>query len=299
MLLPKTPASLAIIGAGAVGVEFADIYHAYGATVTLVEMLATILPQEDAEIAALLARSLTKRGIRILTGTKVEGVALEAGGAKVRVSVDGKTEEINAEAVLVAVGRAANVEVDGLKELGVATENGFVKVNEWMESSVPGIYAIGDLVGPPLLAHKASHEGIVAVEKMARIEDVAPVNHRRIASCTYCHPQVASIGLTEVRAKEEGYTVKIGRFPFTASGKAIALGETEGMVKVITDAKQGEILGVHIVGAEATELIAEAGLAVSLEATPEEIARTIHAHPTLAEAMGEAALAALGRAIHL
>ncbi len=299
MLLPQAPASMIIIGAGAVGVEFADIYQAYGTAVTVVEMLPTILPQEDAEIAALLARSLTRRGVRILTGTRVEQVAVEAGGARVRVSADGKIEELFGDAVLVAVGRIANSEVGGLKELGVVTENGFVKVNEWMESSVPGIYAIGDLVGAPLLAHKASHEGIVAIEKMAKLDDAAPVDHRRIASCTYCHPQVASIGLTEARAKAEGYTIRVGRFPFTASGMAIALGETEGMVKVIADAKQGEILGVHILGAEATELIAEAGLAMSLEATPEEIARSIHAHPTRSEAMAEAALAALGRAIHL
>jgi dihydrolipoamide dehydrogenase len=290
---------MVIIGAGAVGVEFADIYHAYGTAVTVVEMLSTILPQEDAEIAGLLNRSLTRRGVRIMTGTKVEEVMVEGEGAKVRVSTDGKTEELAAETVLVAVGRAANSEVGGLNELGVATERGFVVVNEWMEANVPDIYAIGDVVGGPLLAHKASHEGIVAVEKMAKLDDVAPLDHRKIPSCTYCHPQVASIGLTEARAKAEGYAINIGRFPFTASGMAIALGETEGMVKVISDAKQGRILGVHIFGAEATELIAEAGLALSTGATPEEVARSIHAHPTRSEAMGEAALAALGRAIHL
>jgi dihydrolipoamide dehydrogenase len=168
-----------------------------------------------------------------------------------------------------------------------------------MESSVAGIYAIGDLVGAPLLAHKASHEGIVAIEKMAKLDDVTPVNPRRIPSCTYCHPAVASIGLTEAKAKAEGYTIRVGRFPFSASGMAITLGETEGMVKVIADATHGEILGVHIMGAHATELIAEAGLAIALKATPEEIAKSIHAHPTLSEAMGEAALAALGRPVHL
>ena len=299
MLLPQAPNSMVIIGAGAVGVEFADIYHAYGTAVTVVEMLPTILPQEDAEIAGLLNRSLTRRGVRIMTGTKVEEVMVEGEGAKVRVSTDGKTEELAAETVLVAVGRAANSEVGGLNELGVATERGFVVVNEWMETSVAGIYAIGDLVGGPLLAHKASHEGIVAVEKMAKLDDVVPIDHRKIPSCTYCHPQVASIGLTEARAKAEGYAINVGRFPFTASGMAIALGETEGMVKVISDAKQRRILGVHIFGAEATELIGEAGLALSMRATPKEVARSIHAHPTRSEAMGEAALAALGRAIHL
>ena len=299
MLLPQAPASMIIIGAGAVGVEFADIYHAYGTAVTVVEMLPTILPQEDAEIAGLLNRSLGRRGVRIMTGTKVEEVVVEGEGAKVRVSTDGKMEDLAAETVLVAVGRAANSEVGGLNELGVAKDRGFVAVNQWMEANVPGIYAIGDVVGGPLLAHKASHEGIIAVEKIAKLNGVAPIDPLKIPSCTYCHPQVASIGLTEARARAEGYAINIGRFPFTASGMAIALGETEGMVKVISDAQQGRILGVHIFGAEATELIAEAGLALSTGASPETIARSIHAHPTRSEAMGEAALAALGRAIHL
>lgn len=299
MLLSRAPASMIIIGAGAVGVEFADIYHAYGTAVTLVELLPTILPYEDEEITALLHRALTKKGIKILTGTRVEQVRIEAGKATVRVSSKDGSQELLGETVLVAVGRVANSEVGGLKELGVATENGFVTVNEWMESSVAGIYAIGDLVGAPLLAHKASHDGIVAVEKMAKLDDVTPVDPRRIPSCTYCHPQVASIGLTEAKAKAEGYTIRVGRFPFSASGMAIALGETEGIVKVVTDATHGEILGVHIMGTHATELIAEAGLAVALEATPEEIATSIHAHPTFSEAVAEAALSALGRAIHL
>ncbi|MDE2483986.1 MAG: dihydrolipoyl dehydrogenase [candidate division NC10 bacterium] len=299
MLLNRAPASMIIIGAGAIGVEFADIYHAYGTTVTLVELLPTILPYEDEEITALLHRALTKKGIKILTNTSVERVTVEAGKAKVRVSSNGERQELLGETVLVAVGRMPNSEVGGLKELGVARKNGFVAVNEWMESSVPGIYAIGDLIGAPLLAHKASHDGIVAVEKMAKLDDVTPMDPRRIPSCTYCHPQVASIGLTEAKAKAKGYTIRIGRFPFSASGMAITLGETEGMVKVIADATHGEILGVHIIGAHATELIAEAGLAITLEATPEDIARSIHAHPTLSEAMGEAALAAIGRALHV
>jgi dihydrolipoamide dehydrogenase len=299
MLLPRAPASMIIIGAGAVGVEFADIYHAYGTAVTLIEMLPTILPQEDSEIAALLARSLTRRGVRILTGTRVEQVAIEAGQARVTVTTEGKSEELVGETVLVAIGRVGNSEIGGAKEHGVVTDRGFVKVDEWMESSVPGIYAIGDLVGGPLLAHKASHEGILAVERMAKLEGVTPIDHRRIPSCTYCHPQVASIGLTEAKATAEGYTVRAGRFPFTASGMAVALGETEGMVKVIADANEGRILGVHIVGSEATELIAEAGLAMAMGATPEQLAHSIHAHPTRSEAMGEAALAALGRTLHL
>lgn len=299
MLLNRAPASMIIIGGGAIGVEFADIYQAYGTAVTIIELLPTILPYEDEEITALLHRSLTKKGIKILTGTKVEQVIVEAGNAKVRVSSNDGSQELSGETVLVAVGRTANSEVGGLKELGIAMKNGYVAVNEWMESSVAGIYAIGDLVGAPLLAHKASHEGIVAVEKMAKLGDVTPVDPRRIPSCTYCYPQVASIGLTEAKAKAEGYTIRVGRFPFSASGMAMTLGETEGIVKVIADATHGEILGVHIMGAHATELIAEAGLAIALEATPEEIAESIHAHPTLSEAMGEAALATLGRAIHV
>jgi len=299
MLLDRAPASMIIIGAGAIGVEFADIYRAYGTAVTLIEMLPTILPYEDEEITALLHRALTKKGITILTNTGVERVTVERGQARVRVSGNGESQELLGETVLVAVGRIPNSEVSGLKELGVATKNGFVTVDEWMESSIAGIYAIGDLVGPPLLAHKASHDGIDAVEKMAKLEDVATADSRRIPSCTYCYPQVASIGLTEAKAKAMGHTVRVGRFPFSASGMAITLGETEGMVKVIADATHGEILGVHIIGAHATELIAEAGLAIALEATPEEIVRSIHAHPTLSEAMSEAALAALGRALHI
>lgn len=299
MVLNQAPASLIIIGAGAIGVEFADIYHTYGTAVTLIELLPTILPYEDEEITALLHRSLSKKGINILTGTKVEQVIVEAGKATVRVSSSSGSQELVGERVLVAVGRVANSEVGGLKEVGVTTKRGYVTVNEWMESSVAGIYAIGDLVGAPLLAHKASGEGIVAVEKMAKLDDVTPVDPRRIPSCTYCHPQVASIGLTETKAKAEGYTIRVGRFPFSASGMAITLGETEGMVKIVTDAAHGEILGVHILGSHATELIAEAGLAMTLEATPEEIAKSIHAHPTFSEAMGEAALSALGRGLHL
>lgn len=299
MLLDHAPASMIIIGAGAIGVEFADIYHAYGTAVTVVELLPTILPYEDEEITAILHRSLSKKGIKILTGTRVEQVSIESGEAKVRVSSKDGSQELLGEKVLVAVGRVANTEVGGLKELGVVMERRCVTVNEWMESSVAGIYAIGDLVGAPLLAHKASHEGIVTVEKMAKLNDVTPVDPRRIPSCTYCHPQVASIGLTEAKAKAEGYTIRVGRFPFSASGMAITLGETEGMVKIVTDAAHGEILGVHIIGTHATELIAEAGLAIALEATPEEIAKSIHAHPTISEAMGEAALASLGRAVHV
>jgi dihydrolipoamide dehydrogenase len=299
MLLPRAPGSMIIIGAGAVGVEFADIFQPYGTAVTLVEMLPSILPQEDAEIAGLLARSLARRGVTIMTSTRVEAVTVRIGEARVRVESNGKSEELAGETVLVAVGREGNSDVGGVRELGVATDHGFVVVDEWQESSVPGIYAIGDVTGGPLLAHKASHEGIVAVEKMAGLDGVSAVDRRTVPSCTYCHPQVASVGLTEEQARAAGYSVGIGRFPFTASGMAVALGETAGLVKVVADAERGAILGVHILGGEATELIAEAGLAMSMKAGVEQLARAIHAHPTRSEAVGEAALAALGRALHL
>lgn len=299
MLLNRAPVSMIIIGAGAIGMEFADIYRAYGTAVTVIELLPTILPYEDEEIAALLRRALAKKGITILTNTSVEQVTVEAGQARVRVSSNGQSQELLGETVLVAVGRAPNSDVGGLQELGVAIKNGFVVVDERMESSVAGIYAIGDLIGAPLLAHKASHDGIRAVEQMVGLDDGGSGAVAKIPSCTYCHPQVASIGLTEAKAKAMGRSIRVGRFPFSASGMAMALGETEGVVKVIADATHDEILGVHIIGAQATELIAEAGLAISMEATLEEIVGSIHAHPTLAEAMGEAALAALGRPIHM
>lgn len=299
MLLNRAPVSMIIIGAGAIGMEFADIYRAYGTAVTVIELLPTILPYEDEEIAALLRRALAKKGITILTNTSVEQVTVEAGQARVRVSSNGQSQELLGETVLVAVGRAPNSDVGGLQELGVAIKNGFVVVDERMESSVAGIYAIGDLIGAPLLAHKASHDGIRAVEQMVGLDDGGSGAVAKIPSCTYCHPQVASIGLTEAKAKAMGHSIRVGRFPFSASGMAMALGETEGVVKVIADATHDEILGVHIIGAQATELIAEAGLAISMEATLEEIVGSIHAHPTLAEAMGEAALAALGRPIHM
>jgi dihydrolipoamide dehydrogenase len=298
LFLQQVPRSLIILGAGAVGVEFANLFHTYGAKVTLVEMLPRALPVEDEEISELLSKSLTKRGIRIMTDTEVKGVALEVEGARVEVSSDGQSVELQAEMVLVAVGRTPNSEGIGAEEVGISIERGFIQVNERMETSVDGIYAIGDVIGPPLLAHSAMAEGVIAVEAIAEMK-VHPLDHRSIPSCTYCQPQVASIGLTEAKAREEGYEIKVGRFPFQANGKAQAIAETEGLVKIISDADSGEILGVHILGAEATEMIAALGLARTLEATPEEIAHTIHAHPTLSEAVMEAALAALGQAIHI
>jgi dihydrolipoyl dehydrogenase len=288
------PKSIVIIGAGAVGVEFADVYRSYGVEVTLLEALPRIVPIEDEEVSTQLTRSLSRRGITIKTGVKVN--AVKPGGVGVVVETDGGKFE--AEQVLMAVGRGARTKCVGLEALGVTMERGFVKVSPTMETSVKGIYAIGDMAGAPLLAHKAMAEGVVAAEAIAG-KNPRPVDYGNVPSCTYCRPQVASIGLTEAQAKEGGREVAIGKFPFTANGKAVALGETEGFVKVIADKKTGEILGVHILGAEATEMIHEFAVGRTLEATVDEIMHTIHAHPTLSEAALEATLAALGQAIHI
>ena len=288
------PKSIIVIGAGAVGVEFADVYRSYGVEVTLLEALPRIVPIEDEEVSAQLTRSLSRRGITIKTGVKVS--AVKPGGAGVVVDTDGGRFE--AEQVLMAVGRGARTKGVGLEALGVAMERGFVKVSPTMETSVKGIYAIGDMAGAPLLAHKAMAEGVVAAEAIAG-KHPRPVDYGNVPSCTYCRPQVASIGLTEAKAKDGGREVAIGKFPFAANGKAVALGETEGFVKVVADKKTGEILGVHIIGPEATEMIHEFAVGRTLEATVDEIMHTIHAHPTLSEAALEATLAALGQAIHI
>ena len=288
------PKSIVVIGAGAVGVEFADVYRSYGVEVTLLEALPRIVPIEDEEVSAQLTRSLSRRGITIKTGVKVSSVKPLTTG--VVIETDGGRFE--AQQVLMAVGRAARTKGVGLEALGVAMERGFVKVSSTMETSVKGVYAIGDMAGAPLLAHKAMAEGVVAAETIAG-KSPRPVDYGNVPSCTYCRPQVASIGITEAKAKEGGREVAIGKFPFTANGKAVALGETEGFVKVVADKKTGEILGVHIIGAEATEMIHEFAVGRTLEATVDEIMHTIHAHPTLSEAALEATLAALGQAIHI
>lgn len=297
--LPEVPRSLLIIGAGAVGVEFADIYHAYGAEVILIEMLPRLLAVEDAEISTFLEKVFAKRGIRIRTGTKVEGVTVKGDQVSLRLSKEGKTEEITGDVALVAIGRIPNIEALGIEGLGVRVGRGsFIEVGDQFETSVPGIYAIGDVIGGPLLAHKAMAEAVVAVEAMAG-QSGRRIDPSKIPNCTYCSPQVASVGLTEEQAKEKGRQVKVGRFSFQASGKAVALGDTEGFVKVVADAEYGEILGLHIIGPEATEMIAEATMARTLEATLEEVHHSIHAHPTLSETVAEACLAALGRPIHI
>jgi dihydrolipoamide dehydrogenase len=290
----RLPTSIIVIGAGAVGVEFADIFAAYGVGVTLLEALPRIVPIEDEDVSKELARAFRRRGIEMKTGVKV--LAVKPGGPGVIVETNaGKLE---AEQVLMAVGRAAKVQGLGLEALGVQLDRGFAKVSPRMETSVKGVYAIGDMAGPPLLAHKAMAEGVVAAEAIAG-RDPRPVDYANVPSCTYCRPQVASIGLTEAKARENGRDVAVGKFPFTASGKAVALAETEGFVKVVADKATGEILGAHIVGHEATEIIHEFAVGRTLEATLEEIIRTIHAHPTMSEAALEAALGALGQAIHL
>jgi dihydrolipoamide dehydrogenase len=297
MVLPQLPASMVIIGAGAIGVEFAYFYNSFGTKVTLVEMMPNILPVEDKELSKLLESNFKKSGIEILTESKVESVATGKEVKVVVVTKEGK-KELKADIALVAIGVQGNVENLGLEQAGVRVERSWIQVDEFSRTGVEGIYAIGDVAGPPWLAHVASREGIVCVEKIAG-KNPQPVDYDNIPGCTYCMPQVASVGMTEEQAVAAGYELKVGRFPFSASGKARAIGETDGLVKLIFDAKYGELLGAHILGAEATEMIAELGVAKTLETTVAGLAGTIHAHPTLSEAIMEAAENAYGHAIHL
>jgi dihydrolipoamide dehydrogenase len=292
------PGSLIVIGAGAVGIEFADVYAAYGVRVTVLEALPRVLPIEDEEVSTQIARLFARRDIAIRTGVKVKTVTPGGAGVTVAVEAEGRTETLQADQVLMAVGRAARTHAVGLEAAGVALERGFVTVSPTMETSVKGVYAIGDMAGHQLLAHKAMAEGVVAAEAIAG-QSPRPVDYGNVPSCTYCHPQVASIGVTEAAARAGGREIAVGKFPFTASGKAVAQGDTEGFVKVVADKATGEIVGVHIVGPEATELIHEFAVGRTLEATLEEIVHTIHAHPTLSEAALEATLAALGHPIHI
>jgi len=296
--IEATPASLIVIGAGAVGMEFADIYGAYGVPVTVLEALPRVLPIEDEEVSALLARVFSRRGMTIRTSVRVQKVSPGKAGLTVEIEAEGKAERLEAEQVLMAVGRASRTKGLGLEALGVASERGLVTVGPTMETSVKGIFAVGDMTGRQMLAHKAMAEGVVAAEAIAG-RSPHPVDYDNVPSCTYCRPQVASIGLSEAKARTNGREIAVGRFPFTANGKAVALGETEGFLKVVADKRTGEILGVHIVGSEATEMIHEFAVGRTLEATLEEIIHTIHAHPTLSEAALEATLAALGQAIHI
>jgi dihydrolipoamide dehydrogenase len=297
--LPEVPKSLLVIGSGAVGVEFASMYARFGSKTTIVEVLPRILPIEDEDISRELSASLKRQGIAVHADTRVERVTSNGAGVEVLARGPGdRTETFKAEKMLLAVGRKPLSEDIGLEGVGVATEKGYIKVDGHMRTNVPGVYAIGDVVPTPWLAHVASAEGIVAVEHMAG-KETRPLNYDQVPGCTYCAPEVASIGLTEARARERGYDVVVGKFPFSAIGKARVIDETGGFVKIVAEKKYDEVLGVHIIGPSATELIAEAGAAMRLEATSEDLVRTIHAHPTLAECIHEAAEAVSGHAIHI
>ncbi len=292
------PKRLLVVGSGAIGIEFASFYNALGADVTVVEVLDRVLPVEDAEISAFAQKSFEKQGMKIRTKATVKNLTKTANEVTVTVEAGGKSESITVDRVILAVGIVGNVENLGLENTKVVVEKTHVVINEWTATAEPGVYAIGDLAGPPWLAHKASHEGVICVEKIAGLKDVHPLNTRNIPGCTYCHPQIASVGLTEAKAKELGYDVKVGRFPFIGNGKAIALGETEGLVKTVFDAKTGELLGAHMVGAEVTELIQGYMVAKTLETTEADLMNGIFPHPTLSEMMHESVLDAYGRAIH-
>lgn len=296
----KMPKSLLVVGSGAIGIEFASFYRTMGAEVTVVEVLPKILPVEDDEISALARKGLEKQGIRILTEAKVTGVA--KGGDNVVATIekkDGKTETIKADRLISAVGVIGNVENLGLEKMGIKTDRNCVVVDDYGRTNVEGIYAIGDVAGPPMLAHKAEHEGVICVEKIAGLSNVHPMDKSKIPGCTYCIPQVASIGLTEQACKEKGLDVRIGRFKFVGNGKAIALGEPEGMIKTIFDNKTGQLLGAHLIGAEVTEMVQGFSIAMNLETTEEELIHTIFPHPTLSEMMHESVMDAYGRVIHM
>jgi dihydrolipoamide dehydrogenase len=298
-MVPKTmPKSLIVMGSGAIGIEFASFYRTLGAEVTVVEVMPQILPVEDAEIAALARKSFEKQGMKIMTGAKVLGVKKAANSVTASIQDEkGATIELTAERLISAVGVVGNIENLGLEALGVKTDRGCVVTDGLGRTNVAGIYAIGDVAGPPMLAHKAEHEGVLCVEGIKGLH-VHAMDKLKIPGCTYCHPQVASVGLTEAKAKEAGYQVKVGRFPFMGNGKAIALGEPDGLVKTIFDAKTGKLLGAHMIGAEVTELIQGYVVAMTLETTEEDLMHTVFPHPTLSEMMHESVLDAYGRVIH-
>jgi dihydrolipoamide dehydrogenase len=299
MVPDAMPKSLLVVGSGAIGIEFASFYRNLGCEVTVVEVVDRVLPAEDEEISAFARKAFEKQGMKIFTGATVKGLKKNGGGVIAAVEAGGKTSEIAVDRVILAVGIVGNVENIGIEGTEVKVEKTRILINEWCETHEPGIYAIGDVVGPPWLAHKASHEGVICVERIAGLNDVHPLRRDAIPGCTYCMPQVASVGLTERVAKEQGREVKIGRFPFLGNGKAIALGEPEGLVKTVFDAKTGELLGAHMIGAEVTELIQGYTIAKTLETTEAELIHTIFPHPTLSEMMHEAVLDAYGRVIHI
>ena len=298
MLPERMPKSLLVVGSGAIGIEFASFYRNFGVEVTVVEILPQILPAEDAEISAFARKQFEKQGIKILTDTKVAKLEKKPDGVTATVEGKGGTQTLNVERVISAIGVVGNIENLGLEKVGVKTERGAIVVDALNRTSVPGIYAIGDVAGPPLLAHKAEHEGVICVEAIKGLKP-HPMDKRLIPGCTYCSPQIASVGLTEQAAKEKKLDIRVGRFPFVGNGKAIALGEDQGLVKVVFEKKTGELLGAHMVGAEVTELIQGYVVAMNLETTEEELIHTIFPHPTLSEMMKEAVLDAYGRALNI
>jgi dihydrolipoamide dehydrogenase len=292
------PKSMLVVGSGAIGIEFASFYHTLGVDVTVVEVLPRVLPVEDEEISDFAHKAFEKDGMKIMTNATVTKLTKSADNVTATIEKDGKSSDLTVDRVIMAVGIVGNVEELGLENTKVEVDRSHIVINEWCETGEKGVYAIGDVAGPPWLAHKASHEGIICVEKIAGEKGVHPLNTLRIPGCTYCHPQIASVGLTEAAAKEKGYDVKVGKFPFIGNGKAIALGEPEGMVKTVFDAKTGELLGAHMIGTEVTELIQGYAVGMTLETTEAELMETVFPHPTLSEMMHEAVLDAYGRTIH-
>jgi dihydrolipoamide dehydrogenase len=298
IMLRELPGSAVVVGAGPIGMEFAHVWRSYGAEITVVEMLPRALPLEDDEVSKEVERAFKRKKVRVLTSTRVQGVEITPNGVRVSVSGDEGEQTLEAERALIAIGVRPNSQSLGLEEVGVQVERGNIVVDTSLRTSVPGIYAIGDVTGKLPLAHVASAQGIVAAETIAGVDTVA-LNYEMMPRCTYCHPQVASFGLTEAQAAEHGYEIGVGKFPFRANGKALGLGDYDGFVKIVADSVSGEILGAHLVGPEVTELLPELVLAREWELTPEEIARTVHAHPTLSEVLMEAAHGVFGEAIHI
>ena len=299
MVPPEFPKSLLVIGSGAIGIEFASFYRTMGAEVTVCEVLPRILPVEDEEVSAFAKRAFEKQGMKIMVGATVSNLKKGANNVTATITVGGKSEQITVDRVISAVGIVGNVENLGLEGTKVKVEKTHIVIDQWGFTGEPNVYAIGDVAGPPWLAHKAMHEGVLVVEKIAGVKGVHPMKTENIPGCTYCQPQVASIGLTEVAAKAKGLQIKVGKFPFIGNGKAIALGEPEGFIKTIFDAKTGELLGAHMIGAEVTELIQGYSIAKTLETTEAELMATVFPHPTLSEMMHESVLAAYGRTLHI
>ena len=296
--LRQAPSRAIIIGGGATGCEFAYMWRSYGADVTIVELLPRLVPNGDEEVSDQLERSFRRQGIQIATGAQVQGIAVDGGKAKVSILSQGESSVLEGDVVLVAVGVEGNVDGIGLETVGVEVDRGFIPVDDMMKTNVEGIYAIGDVTGKLLLAHVASAQGVTAIEHIAGLNP-QPLDYDQIPSAIYCRPQVASFGMTEAQAREEGYEIKVGKFPLAASGKALALNESEGMIKLVVDAEIGEVLGAHMIGAEVTELLGELAMTRLLEATTTELGWLVHPHPTISEALKEAALAAEGEAIHI